>query len=67
MKKEYDFSEGERGKFFHHDAEFHIPLYLERKVWEELEKIALKKNLEINSVANQFLKKEIEIIKYAEE
>ena len=62
-KKEYDFFKGERGKFSHNDAEFHIPLYLERKVWEELEKIALKKNLEINSVANQFLKKEIEIIK----
>lgn len=25
MKKEYDFSEGERGKFHNHDGEFIVP------------------------------------------
>ncbi len=67
MKKEYDFSKGTRGKFYHPDSEFYIPIYLEREVLEELEKIALKKNLEINSIVNQFLKKDLEIIKYIEE
>jgi len=64
MKKEYDFSKGERGKFYYPDAEFFIPIYLEREILEELEKIALKKNLEVNAIVNQFLKKELEIIKY---
>ncbi len=67
MKKEYDFSKGERGKFYRPDAEFYIPIYLEREILEELEKIASKKNLEINTIVNRFLKKDLEIIKYIEE
>jgi hypothetical protein len=32
MKKEYDFSKGERGKFFRPDAVLNIPVYLEPDV-----------------------------------
>ncbi len=32
MKKEYDFSKGERGKFYRPDAELSIPVYLEPDV-----------------------------------
>ena len=32
MKKEYDFSKGERGKFYRPDAELSIPIYLEPDV-----------------------------------
>ncbi len=32
MKKEYDFSKGERGRFFRPDAELNIPVYLEPDV-----------------------------------
>lgn len=32
MKKEYDFSKGERGKFYHPDAELSIPIYLDPDV-----------------------------------
>ncbi len=67
MKKEYDFSKGEKGKFYHPNAELFIPIYLDREVLNELKKIALKKNLEINTIVNQFLKKELEIIRYIEE
>jgi len=67
MKKEYDFSKGERGKFYNPNAEFYIPIYLDREILEVLEKVALRKDLEISSVVNQFLRKEIEIIKYLEE
>ena len=67
MKKEYDFSKGERGKFYKPNAEFYIPIYLDREILEVLEKVALRKDLEISSVVNQFLRKEIEIIKYLEE
>jgi len=29
MKKEYDFSKGERGKFYKPDAQLNLPVYLE--------------------------------------
>jgi hypothetical protein len=32
MKKEYDFSKGQRGKFFRPNAELNIPVYLEPDV-----------------------------------
>ncbi len=32
MKKEYEFSKGERGKFYRPDAELSIPIYLEPDV-----------------------------------
>ena len=32
MKKQYDFSKGERGKFYHPGAELSIPIYLEPDV-----------------------------------
>ena len=32
MKKQYDFSQGERGKFYRPDAEIRIPIYLEPDV-----------------------------------
>jgi hypothetical protein len=32
MKKQYDFSKGERGKFFRPDAELNLPVYLEPDV-----------------------------------
>jgi hypothetical protein len=32
MKDEYDFSHGERGKFYRPDADFVTPIYLEQDV-----------------------------------
>jgi hypothetical protein len=32
MKKEYDFSKGERGKFFRPNGELNLPVYLEPDV-----------------------------------
>jgi hypothetical protein len=32
MKKNYDFSKGERGKFYRPDAELNMPIYLEPDV-----------------------------------
>jgi len=32
MKKEYDFSKGERGRFFHPEATLNIPVYLDQDV-----------------------------------
>lgn len=40
MKEEYDFSKGERGKFFNPDAELNISVYLEPDIAEFIRVIA---------------------------
>jgi len=65
MKKEYDFSKGERGKFYHPDAEFDIPIYLESDISEYMKEIASRKNIDINEVVNDWLRKNIALIQSA--
>ena len=43
MKEEYDFSKGERGKFFRNDIKLNLPVYLDDDVLEFVEKIAKRK------------------------
>jgi hypothetical protein len=56
MKKEYDFSKGERGKFFHPDVKLKMPIYLDEEVSAFVEKIAKKKGLDRSSVVNELLR-----------
>jgi hypothetical protein len=62
MKAEYDFSKGERGKFYHPDAEYHLPIYLDPSVAEFINQIAVKKSKSINEIVNAWLKRDIELI-----
>jgi len=43
VKKEYDFSKGERGKFYRQNVRVHLPVYLDEESLEFVEKIAKKK------------------------
>jgi hypothetical protein len=43
MRKEYDFSKGERGKFYRPDMKLNIPVYLDDEVSEFVEKLHQKK------------------------
>jgi len=61
MKEEYDFSKGERGKFFRSDIRLNLPVYLDDDVMEFVEKIAKKKNTDIQTVVNQILKSDIKM------
>jgi hypothetical protein len=45
MKKEYDFSNAERDKFYNADAVFNLPIYLDITSQEFLENIAKRKKL----------------------
>lgn len=65
MKKEYDFSKGERGKFYHPDADFDMPVYLEPDIAEYIAAIASKKNIELNEIVNDWLRKNIALIQSA--
>ena len=59
MKKEYDFSKGERGKFFRPDVELNIPVYLEPQVAEAVREQARKRNTNMGRVVNEWLRKNI--------
>lgn len=62
MKEEYDFSGGERGKFYHEDAEFDLPIYLEPDIAAFLQKMAIKKGVEVETVVNDWLRKDMTFI-----
>ena len=36
MKDKYDFSKGERGRFFRQDTELHLPVYLDHDIEVDL-------------------------------
>ncbi len=59
MKKEYDFSKGERGKFFRPDAELNIPVYLEPQVAEAVRERARKRKTSIGVLVNEWLRKDL--------
>jgi hypothetical protein len=56
MKKEYDFSQGERGKFYRPEAKMNIPVYLDAENLSFVEKIAEKKNKNISTVVNELIR-----------
>lgn len=62
MKREYDFSKAERGKFYHRDAELRLPIYLDAKLQAQLERIARKQGKDIGEMVNQLLRKDVELI-----
>ena len=62
MKKEYDFSQGERGKFYHAEAELHLPIYLDADVAAFLQKVAARKGMEVETIVNDWIRKNIALI-----
>ncbi len=56
MREEYDFSKGERGKFYHQDLKLNIPIYLDKDVSEFIEALASKKGVDRSAVVNEILK-----------
>ncbi len=57
MREEYDFSKGERGKFYRSDAKLKLPIYLDDEVIAFIEDIANKKDADLSFVANQLLRR----------
>jgi len=65
MKEEYDFSKGERGKFYNENANFHLPIYLDSKLEDFITKIANEQKTTITQVVNNLLFKDKELIELA--
>ena len=65
MKKEYDFTDAEQGKFYRPIEELDIPIYLERDVQDFLMKYVGKNedSSSLSELVNSLVKKDIEISK----
>ena len=63
MKEEYDFSKGERGKFYKKNIKLNLPIYLEPEIFSFVENIAKKKNLDLSQVVNNLIKTDMELAK----
>lgn len=62
MKEEYDFSKGERGKFFREDAKLNLPVYLDDEIQSYLQERARSKGVEVAQLVNEMLKQDIKLI-----
>jgi len=62
MKQEYNFSKGERGKFFHNNASLHLPVYLDKDIQNYLQEHAKIKGVNIAQLVNEMLKQDIKLI-----
>jgi hypothetical protein len=62
MKPAYDFSNGERGKFFRSSAELRLPIYLSPDVQQYLTEHAAQKGVPLDEMVNTLLKQDIQLI-----
>ena len=62
MKAEYDFSKGERGKFYHPDIELNLPVYLDPEIADFMRSLAGKKNTDVETIVNDWLRRNIGFI-----
>ena len=62
MKREYDFSKGERGKFYRPDAELNFPIYLEPEIAEFMRNLAGEKGTDVETIVNDWLRKDIGLV-----
>lgn len=63
MKKEIDFSNGQRGKFYRRGAKLNVPVYLDGDVQRFVRRIADRRSSDVSSVVNQLLKSDMAIAK----
>ncbi|MDC8449538.1 MAG: hypothetical protein LV473_14415 [Nitrospira sp.] len=62
MKREYDFSNAVRGKFFRKGAALNFPIYVNGPMHKRLERLAKKKGKPVADLVNQLLKRDLELL-----
>jgi cytidylate kinase len=62
MKREYDFSKAVRGKFYRKGAELRLPIYLDPKLQNKLERLARKKGKDVGEMVNQLRRKDVDFL-----
>jgi len=63
MKKEYDFTNAEQGKFYRPIDELEIPIYLDKDIRTFFIDKMKEKSFSLNHLINSILKQDIEITK----
>ena len=64
MKEEYDFSKGERGKFYNKNATFNLPVYLEPEIESFIAKLAKDQKKNMSEIVNALLFRDKELIEF---
>jgi len=64
MKEEYNFTNGEQGKFYREDATFNLPIYLEPEVESFIAVLAKKQKKNLSEVVNALLAKDKELMEF---
>jgi hypothetical protein len=62
MKKKYDFSKGMHSKFYRPNARLNLPIYLDEDIVEFVEKYAKRMKVDAETVVNEILRNNKEII-----
>jgi hypothetical protein len=62
MKKEYDFSNAERGKFYRKNAEVRLPIYLGSRLQKQVESLASRTGRDMGEVVNQIVETEMRLL-----
>ncbi len=63
MKKEYDFSKAEQGKFYRPIEKIELPVYLDKDVKAFFSKKASQRKVDLEKMVNAILRKEMEMLK----
>jgi hypothetical protein len=61
MRKEYDFSKGERGKYFKDNIVINYPVYLEPENLRFIQEIAAKSKTDISKIVNDLIENNIKL------
>jgi len=62
MKREYDFSKAVRGRFYRKNAGLRLPIYLDAKVQDQVQRLARKNGKAIDAIVNQMVPKEMDLL-----
>jgi len=62
MKKEYDFSQGVRGKFYRPNVRLNLPVYLDDDIAEFIQRYAKRKKVDVQTVVNEILRSNKEML-----
>jgi hypothetical protein len=62
MRKEYDFSKAERGRFYRKGARLRLPIYLDLKTQTEVEDLANRTGRDVGDLVNRIVEKEVRLI-----
>jgi hypothetical protein len=62
MKKQYDFSKGEQGKFYSSDVILKLPIYLDDDLVSFVEEYAKEKKADLQTAVNDILRHNKEMI-----